>query len=560
MNSLSSKFVFSSAAFGLAMTAAFTACGDKNTTEVNESTSLDIVAKGDSLPECGADNVGDMIFVTDSSAVYYCSGEKWSMLNGKDGKKGAEGEQGEKGATGDRGEDGDDGANCTAKTVENGIEVTCGDKVIGTIKNGEPGKATEGEKGNSCSATQDEKTKNVIITCETDDGKGVTYTIQNGTDGKSAYEVAKESDENIGDVAAWLASFKGKAGENCTIANYEDAEKDESGYKITCGSVEKVILNGADGEDGASCSVKDKGNGNIDVTCGKDNTVTLYKALCGGKGFEPTKSFCRAGALYSCGDKPYDPEKDYCLTLNGQDDEPIYKIEAWLLDDRDNHRYKTVKIGDQTWMAQNLNYAYKKAKFDIEVGESTYIDDSTSWCGGGNHSVGNCNTYGRLYTWAAAIDSVALYETDNSLECGYTKTCDRLSVESLKDNPIQGVCPKGWHLPSKAEWETLFNAVDANYAAGTNVVGIKLKSASDDWKVNEGQSGGTDVYGFSALPAGEHLSNNYLEDLGIKAYFWSSSEVSVDNANHIEFSYDKTQVNNGDSPKSYGYSVRCVMD
>lgn len=107
----------------------FAACsGDEttNVTEVTESTGLDVVAKGEKMPACDTANVGQMIFVTDSSAVFYCADGEWTTLNGKDGENG-------------KAVNGKDGTNCIAKEVTDGIEVSCGGKVVGTIKNGEDG-------------------------------------------------------------------------------------------------------------------------------------------------------------------------------------------------------------------------------------------------------------------------------------------------------------------------------------------------------------------------------------------------------------------------------------
>lgn len=95
-----------------------------------------------------------------------------------------------------------------------------------------------------------------------------------------------------------------------------------------------------------------------------------------------------------------------------------------FLDTRDYQMYKTVTIDNQTWMAQNLNYAYTGVKYQFEyVDGKTYTSDSTSWCYENKPS--SCAKYGRLYIWAAAIDSVALAnDADNPQTCGYGKGCD----------------------------------------------------------------------------------------------------------------------------------------
>ena len=103
-----------------------------------------------------------------------------------------------------------------------------------------------------------------------------------------------------------------------------------------------------------------------------------------------------------------------------------------LVDDRDGQTYRTVKIGNQIWMAENLNY---------KMANSFCYNDETS----------NCTKYGRLYLWSAAMDSVGIWSS-NGKNCGYNQFCSPIY-------PVRGACPSGWHLPSKSEWEDLIMAV-----------------------------------------------------------------------------------------------------
>ena len=124
-----------------------------------------------------------------------------------------------------------------------------------------------------------------------------------------------------------------------------------------------------------------------------------------------------------------------------------------MTDSRDGQTYKTVKIGNQVWMAENLNYAYTGVLYN----NSGYTSDSTSWCF--SNDPANCIKYGRLYTWAAAMDSVGTWST-NGKDCGYGVQCTPIY-------PVRGICPEGWHLPDKAEWNTLFTAVGGASTAGS---------------------------------------------------------------------------------------------
>jgi len=208
-----------------------------------------------------------------------------------------------------------------------------------------------------------------------------------------------------------------------------------------------------------------------------------------------------------------------------------------MTDSRDGKTYRTVKIGDQVWMAENLNYAYTGVPFD----NGYYTSDSTSWCY--DNVPANCAKYGRLYTWAAAMDSVGEWST-NGKGCGYYQTCSPIY-------PVRGVCPEGWHLPDTKEWKVLFTAVGGQLTAG-----MVLKSTSG-WRYN---GNGSDAFGFSALPAGYRNYNGDFNYESNYAYFWSSTEYDSSNAYdmHLYCTIDYAYLN--DYFKDFGYSVRCVKD
>ena len=217
--------------------------------------------------------------------------------------------------------------------------------------------------------------------------------------------------------------------------------------------------------------------------------------------------------------------------------DPLTVVKGTMTDERDGQTYKTVKIGTQTWMAENLNYAYT----DVPYNYSGYTSDSTSWCY--SNAAANCTKYGRLYTWAAAMDSVGTWSA-NGKGCGYNKTCSPTYL-------VRGVCPEGWHLPTQTEWKTLFTAV-----GGSSTAGKMLKSTSG-WNSS---GNGTDAYSFSALPAGLRNYNGYYDFEGYYAYFWSST---VSNGNYaylmyLGYSYDGASLDN--DGKDIGFSVRCAKD
>jgi uncharacterized protein (TIGR02145 family) len=171
-------------------------------------------------------------------------------------------------------------------------------------------------------------------------------------------------------------------------------------------------------------------------------------------------------------------------------------------DKRDGKKYKAVKIGSQTWMAENLNYAANGSK-----------------CYGNQPA--NCAKYGRLYNWATA----------------------------------KSVCPSGWHLPSNGEYEML-----EKYVGGRNVAGKKLKAKSG-WNDYKGKSGnGTDEFGFAALPGGDGFSVGSFSGVGLIGDWWSASEHNSDDAYYRTMFYLSDRVDWSNDNKSGLRSVRCLQD
>jgi len=188
----------------------------------------------------------------------------------------------------------------------------------------------------------------------------------------------------------------------------------------------------------------------------------------------------------------------------------IEVVKGSFTDTRDNKTYKTVKIGEQVWMAENLNY---------ETESSMCYDKDPA----------NCQKYGRLYDWGTALS----------------------------------VCPSGWHLPSKDEWQTL---VDLDKKAG------KYLKAKSGWENN---GNGTDNYGFSALPGGQcgfNCETDYggctignFSSVGHYGNWWTATEC--EDCGDSEGAYtqsisDESVINSNNSSYSSGHllSVRCIKD
>lgn len=211
-----------------------------------------------------------------------------------------------------------------------------------------------------------------------------------------------------------------------------------------------------------------------------------------------------------------------------------------LFDERDKKTYKTVVIGSQTWMAQNLNYRYKRFESEIDSVSFCYDDDPA-----------NCNSFGRLYSWAAAMDSAGIFST-NGVACGLGRNCSPIY-------PVRGVCPEGWHLPTKAEFDTLL--------ASRYDIQLVLKSMSGWNSVNNKSGNGTDAYSFSAYPAGyrdlaiyNNTRYNDYYQVGNYAYFWSSTEENEEKTYHMSLNVVNVKSNQVSDYKVKGFSVRCIKD
>jgi len=204
--------------------------------------------------------------------------------------------------------------------------------------------------------------------------------------------------------------------------------------------------------------------------------------------------------------------------------------------------YRTVKIGSQTWFAENLNYVVAGSKCFGEGGEVVDWDNFIIKTLSNAEVQSNCDKYGRLYDWPTAM---ALPSSCNSNSCS----------SQIQPKHI-GICPSGWHIPSYDDWVVLMDYVGSYETAGT-----KLKATSGwNWNDYEDKSGnGTDQYGFSALPGGIGSSDGDFFDVGNDGNWWCSSEINRDYACYWypkddEYSYVI------DYDKSYLLSVRCLQD
>jgi uncharacterized protein (TIGR02145 family) len=207
------------------------------------------------------------------------------------------------------------------------------------------------------------------------------------------------------------------------------------------------------------------------------------------------------------------------------------------MSDNDGNTYKTIVIGTQTWMAENLKTTKYRNGDPIPTNLS-----NTAWYAATsgayaifNDDAANNTTYGKLYNWYAVTDS-------------------------------RNLCPVGWHVPTDTEWKTLeiflgMSTADADltgFRGSAQNVGGKLKSTSILWTAPN--AGVTNESGFSGLPGGyrDYVGNYY--NVGYLGVWWSSTEYSTANAWYRDLSYSNGFSARGSNSKQDGFSVRCLRD
>lgn len=195
--------------------------------------------------------------------------------------------------------------------------------------------------------------------------------------------------------------------------------------------------------------------------------------------------------------------------------------------DIDGNVYKTIQIGTQTWMAENLRVSkYRNGALiqNIQNDNQWATLTTGAWCNYNNETK-NDKEFGKMYNWFAAVDS-------------------------------RSICPIGWHMPSSAEWSIL-----ESFLGGVNIISPKLRETETKHWVNN--DGATNSSGFTALPGGlrNNVGDGKFYDFGIAAPFWSSTSTAygayiarITKTNAIDvyqvFSISKTT----------GAYIRCIKD
>lgn len=225
-----------------------------------------------------------------------------------------------------------------------------------------------------------------------------------------------------------------------------------------------------------------------------------------------------------CAEKEIDENKVTVSTKTKEEcEQEIEEPANTFIDSRDNEEYKFVKIGDQTWMAENLRYTGNDCL-------------SNTWNNTTPYNACRANGAEIHYQWGAAMDGSI---TEGS----------------------QGICPAGWYIPTDEDWKILEGTVDSNYGVGDTEwdnsaawrgsdAGTKLKSST---------AGGTDDFGFGGLLVGSRNTSGALGNVGSNGHWWSSSRSGMYAwSRYVDVSND--DVFRDSFNQAGGASIRCIMD
>lgn len=238
--------------------------------------------------------------------------------------------------------------------------------------------------------------------------------------------------------------------------------------------------------------------------------------------------------------------------------DPIDNRLPCAVTDVDGHVYHAVRIGKQVWMAENLYATMYQDHGFIHNGEMDISDGLGFFRMRPNGSLANVRPYGLLYSWDAATRDEAW-------------TSDK--------HPVQGACPKGWHVPSLNEWDELINTVnntpEYQQRSSSTVKALAATNYSEDFWLENGMPGtpgcepnSNNSTNFNALPAG-YCENKHYYRFGEEAYFWTCNKThgpdGEDEYWYVSLKCDADTLTyqtheQKTYPQGVAYSVRCVKD
>lgn len=333
----------------------------------------------------------------------------------------------------------------------------------------------------------------------------------------------KEMSSSSDDIEDSGESSSETSESSSSVTESSSSVKSSSSSKVESSSSSKVESSSSSKvESSSSSKVESSSSSKVESSCSSVE--------------EPGSSSFEAAVVKPSG--TYDCEQYKCVATTYLNPNIEY---GEILDARDNQVYKTTKIGDRVWMAQNLNYS-------DSIQSPALLKNS--WCSGGLRS--NCARGGRLYSWPGAMNM----PKDS---CGYGSLCNLSTAAESSSMKWQGVCPVGWHIANREDWGALKDSVGD---AWHKLTALPL----DMWNVQITNGippmSDVDKWGFSAInafirytPETDGGTRNTHWWLPTEHDKWIASNAALETARATQYVFMVTS-----DSKSYGLYVRCVLD
>ena len=469
-------------------------------------------------------NTYSIIGTTQLLSVPYALYAKTSGTAGTQGPKGDKGDQGIQGAQGIAGVDGKSAYQLWLDAGNTGDMAA----YLVAIKGAKGDQGIQGEKGDAGAVG----------------AQGIA-----GVDGKSAYQLWLDAG-NTGDMAAYLVAIKGAKGDQGIqgLTGAVGAVGAQGLIGLT-GAVGATGAQGPAGVDGLTTSVNgvtqvggaitltkaDIGLANVDNTTDANKPIstatqtalnnkvdiTSNQTVAGNKTFTGTTTVATPVNATDAATKAY---VDALLTQIKSMQDVMIAAGTFKVEDNDGNLYGVVKIGSQVWMAANL----KTTTYNDGTAIPN-VTDATTWAAlttgaqcDYDNTPANTTTYGKLYNWYA--------------------------VNTAK------LCPKGWHVPSDADWSTLSTTLGGDATSS----GALKETGTTHW--SSPNTGATNTSGFTALPGGYRDHDGSSIFVGNYSGLWSSTEFSTSYANYRGLSNNSTSLYSYNYFKVNGFSVRCLRN
>ena len=272
----------------------------------------------------------------------------------------------------------------------------------------------------------------------------------------------------------------------------------------------------------------------------------VYVILAGGLEagtYENNFAFYEIGGFGGCGVER-ETIADIKAKVQEAKGEATPDLEDGRIDPTDPEIYKTVKIGNQVWMAENLRIPYDYLSAETDDDPDVVTGEKMAYCPTDPDELA---AKGCLYTWAAAMDSAGRLNGKTSTDPGYN-VCGN-GMNCTAEAPVQGICPNGWHLPSDDEIDTLLSI--ASYGEEYPIMAEILALTGDT-------ANGLNWLGFSGN--GRGYTYNFT-DIADTTYLYLWSSLNGGGADYSTMlSINPFHIYSGSNEKAYGYSVRCIKD